>query len=415
MHGGRTQPHSHNATRGRLVGVAPLVAAIIVLVILVAKSPGSEEGGGIHHARAGATQNAQRTIDQEESRYNTSVDLRRGANAFSANALHRLIQRPSKIMYLDLKKFRQASAATDRQNLDDLCQLQPRVPDEAPYLHVLPHDGTASSEAMGTGAPTGASPSLALLVIPGGAYRAVALKREGMQGGKTLGPLLNASVFILQYNAPPSKSNQPSDEGNVAQKAIVQCWSHLGLAGTSPSLGIVGFSAGGHLAATLGAYYPHPAVEFLVLCYPVISMQANVTHPASRSNLLGTNPSDELVDKYSIELHPEQFPRLVYIWHTEEDEKVPFSNAELMYDALLQYRRDGTIGDDADGQLPTTSPPGGDLTQQAGAKKKGDPDAASTIYLQRYKRGAHASWTRGKGDAYGRWQTDLAYWLNSRR
>ena len=109
----------------------------------------------------------------------------------------------------------------------------------------------------------------------------------------------------------------------------------------------MGFSAGGHLAARLGNgfdrnVYPHSDViddqsarpDFQLLMYPVITMRGNDVHAGSRQRLLGSTPSDALLQQYSMQLHVRADTPPTFLLHAADDEVVPVGNSLQFYDSL---------------------------------------------------------------------------------
>ena len=104
-------------------------------------------------------------------------------------------------------------------------------------------------------------------------------------------------------------------------------------------IGIMGFSAGGHLASTFATHYPaelRPAFQILV--YPVISMDKTITHSGSRENLIGKNPSQALIDYYSNEKHVNAESPRAFIALSDDDRAVPVENSLRYYKALHRYQ-----------------------------------------------------------------------------
>ena len=109
----------------------------------------------------------------------------------------------------------------------------------------------------------------------------------------------------------------------------------------------MGFSAGGHLASTEATHYEKAVIEnrnntnlrpdFLILVYPVISMQDNLTHPESRTNLLGKDPSQEIKDLYSNELQVTENTPPAYITHAADDKLVDVDNSIDFFEALRHH------------------------------------------------------------------------------
>ena len=104
-------------------------------------------------------------------------------------------------------------------------------------------------------------------------------------------------------------------------------------------IGIMGASAGGHLASTAATHYTEDSrPDFQVLFYPVISMQSDITHRGSRENLIGKNPSEELVNLYSNELQVNAQTPPAFILHSSDDGGVPVENSIRYYQALVKNR-----------------------------------------------------------------------------
>src|SRR5437868_11026859 len=160
--------------------------------------------------------------------------------------------------------------------------------------------------------PAGHATGTALVVCPGGGYRNLAMDHEGDQVARWLNSL-GVSAFVLKYRLGP-KYHHPVELGD-AQRAIRTVRHKAAEYRVSPDrVGIIGFSAGGHLASTAGTHFDAGDAsaadpidrmgsrpDFLVLCYPVISF-TNYVHAGSKRNLLGTEPDPKLVENLSNEL-----------------------------------------------------------------------------------------------------------------
>ena len=141
---------------------------------------------------------------------------------------------------------------------------------------------------------------MAIIMCPGGGYGGLAMKHEGHY----MAPWFNTqgiTYAVLKYRMPNGHHEVPLSD---AEQAIRMVREHAAEWGVNPQrVGIMGASAGGHLAASLATLYSSDKTrpDFQILFYPVISMQKGVTHGGSRKNLIGENPSQELEQKYSLE------------------------------------------------------------------------------------------------------------------
>jgi acetyl esterase/lipase len=187
----------------------------------------------------------------------------------------------------------------------------------------------------------------AMIVCPGGGYQNLASNHEGRQVANYLNSL-GIAAFVLRYRLGP-RYHHPIELGD-AQRAIRTVRSHAADWRIDPSrVGIMGFSAGGHLAMTASTWTEavnataSEAVDrvssrpdFAVLGYPVISMTAAWTHKGSKRNLLGDNPDEALAKTLSGELAVTEDTPPTFIFQTNEDTTVPAENAVHYYLALRQ-------------------------------------------------------------------------------
>jgi acetyl esterase/lipase len=185
----------------------------------------------------------------------------------------------------------------------------------------------------------------AVLVCPGGAYQHLADNHEGRQVANYFNSL-GVAAFVLRYRLGPTY-HHPIELGD-AQRAIRMLRSHAGDWQLDPArIGIIGFSAGGHLAMTVSTRgdngspsAPDPIdragsrVNFAVLGYPVISMTESYMHRGSRDNLLGANPDPELVRSLSGENSVTKDTPPTFIFQTNEDKTVPAENSVYYFLAL---------------------------------------------------------------------------------
>jgi acetyl esterase/lipase len=171
------------------------------------------------------------------------------------------------------------------------------------------------------------------------------MNHEGRQVANWLNAL-GVTAFVLKYRLGP-KYHHPIELGD-AQRAIRLVRSHAQELGIAPDrLGIMGFSAGGHLASTAGTHFdsgnsgasdPIDRVssrpDFLILGYPVITMQGPYAHSGSVKNLLGDHPDPKLQEELSNELHVAPQTPPTFLFTTSEDKTVPAENSVDFYLAL---------------------------------------------------------------------------------
>ena len=188
-------------------------------------------------------------------------------------------------------------------------------------------------------------PVTAVIVCPGGGYGALAANHEGRQVANYLNSL-GIAAFVLKYRLGP-KYHHPVELGD-AQRAIRMVRAKAGDWRVNPDrIGIMGFSAGGHLAMTAstlfqvgdaGAADPIDRVsarpDFAVLGYPVISFTEPWTHQGSKKNLLGESPDAGLVKQLSGENAVKAQTPPTFLFHTNGDTGVPAENSVYYYLAL---------------------------------------------------------------------------------
>jgi acetyl esterase/lipase len=194
--------------------------------------------------------------------------------------------------------------------------------------------------------PKTRSTSTAVLVIPGGGYEHVAIGHEGVQ----IAGWLNAQgipAFVLDYRVKPYHYPAEIEDGQRAMRLIR---AHAAEYGIDPHrLGVWGFSAGGHLASTLGTHCDADAVpvekpdavdaescrpDFMVLAYPVISMTLPEAHAGSRMNLLGPVVDPAMEKRYSNQLAVTAPTPMTFLFATTMDPVVPVENTLDFYRAL---------------------------------------------------------------------------------
>jgi acetyl esterase/lipase len=189
----------------------------------------------------------------------------------------------------------------------------------------------------------------AVVVCPGGGYGALAIDHEGQQVGEFLRSH-GITAFVLKYRLGP-KYRHPVPLNDVS-RALRYVRAHAGKWKIAPHrVGVMGFSAGGHLASTVSTHFdagdPSAAdpidrqssrPDFSILCYPVISLEAPFTHKGSIRNLLGDTPDAGLLKSLSNETQVTEKTPPTFIFHTEEDTAVPVQNALAYYSALAEKK-----------------------------------------------------------------------------
>jgi len=189
----------------------------------------------------------------------------------------------------------------------------------------------------------------AVLVVPGGGYSGVATGHEGDSIARAFNKI-GVNAFVLKYRLPSDSTMVNKTIGPLqdAQSALLTIRKNAKQWNINPAkVGVIGFSAGGHLASTLGTHFDKPAInnsdnislrpDFMALIYPVITF-GKFAHLGSLENLIGKNPSQQLVDLYSNEKQVTAATPPTFLVHAEDDNVVPVENTLVFYDALLQNK-----------------------------------------------------------------------------
>ena len=188
-----------------------------------------------------------------------------------------------------------------------------------------------------------------VVVAPGGGYGALAMDHEGRQVAAYFNAM-GVAAFVLKYRLGP-KYRHPVELGD-AQRALRLVRTRAPELGVNAArLGLMGFSAGGHLAATAGTRFDagNPSAadpidrassrpDFLILGYPVVTFEAGVTHAGSVRNLLGENPDPKLIELMSNELHVTAQTPPTFLFHTNADTGVVPENSVRFYLALRKAK-----------------------------------------------------------------------------
>jgi len=190
----------------------------------------------------------------------------------------------------------------------------------------------------------------AVIICPGGGYGMESYRLEGTVIAEAFAEQ-GITAFILKYRLPSDsimkdKSIGPLQDAQQAIKIVRQRAAEWKV--DTSRIGIMGFSAGGHLAATAAthfnkSYIPNPdktnlRPDFLILVYPVISMTDSLTHMGSRNNLLGKNPAEDQILLFSNELHVNRNTPPTWLTHTGDDTAVPVENSIRFYQALIKKK-----------------------------------------------------------------------------
>lgn len=178
---------------------------------------------------------------------------------------------------------------------------------------------------------------MAIIMCPGGGYARLAMNHEGHDMASWF-TTQGITYVVLKYRMPNGNYEVPLSD---AEQAIRLVREHAAEWGINPQrVGIMGASAGGHLAASLASLYSSDKTrpDFQILFYPVISMLKGVTHGGSRQNLIGENPSQELEQKYSLERQVSPRSPQAFIMLSSDDGAVPPINGIGYFLALRDQK-----------------------------------------------------------------------------
>lgn len=178
---------------------------------------------------------------------------------------------------------------------------------------------------------------MAIIMCPGGGYSGLAMHHEGHDMASWFNTQ-GITYAVLKYRMPNGHHEVPLSD---AEQAIRMVREHAAEWSVNPQrVGVMGASAGGHLAASLATLYSsdNTRPDFQILFYPVISMQKGVTHGGSRKNLLGENPSQELEQKYSLERQVSPRTPQAFIMLSSDDDAVPPINGIGYFLALRDHK-----------------------------------------------------------------------------
>lgn len=183
--------------------------------------------------------------------------------------------------------------------------------------------------------PQSVKPTRAIVICPGGGYSHLAMTHEGNSWADFFRQQGMAAI-VVKYQLPQGNGDQTLEDLRTTFRLIRQHaheWNIL-----PDSIGIMGSSAGGHLATTYATHQTdslRPA--FQVLLYPVVSLEKGITHRGTRNRFLGENPADSLVHLYSNQYQVTASTPRAFIALSQDDNAVPPINSLLYYQALLQH------------------------------------------------------------------------------
>ena len=178
-----------------------------------------------------------------------------------------------------------------------------------------------------------------VVICPGGGYQFLAINKEGYKTAEWFNSL-GITAFVLKYRLPSdvimeNKSVGPLQDAQESVRFIRRNASKWNL--NPAKIGILGYSAGGHLAASLSTKYNEVVYQnsdsisakpnFSLLIYPVISMTNDITHKGSRNNLLGKLASDEFIEQFSTEKLINAETPTTFLVHAIDDKSVPVENS----------------------------------------------------------------------------------------
>ena len=189
----------------------------------------------------------------------------------------------------------------------------------------------------------------AVVICPGGGYSIVAIDHEGYKVAEKFNEM-GVAAFVLKYRIPNIKNQKDPSIAPLqdAQQAILTVRANAQNWNINPArVGIMGFSAGGHLASTAATHFDRALIsnpekisirpDFAMLIYPVISADLSITHSGSFKNLLGENPSQEQLNLYSNEKQVTDQTPPAFLVHASDDKGVNPNNSIVFYQALLKH------------------------------------------------------------------------------
>jgi acetyl esterase/lipase len=215
------------------------------------------------------------------------------------------------------------------EKTDDEWVTKVSIPTLTPFF---PEKGTANGTAI--------------VIFPGGGYGGLSMDKEGYRVARAFNKF-GVTAFVVKYRLPSDSVMVDKTIGPLqdAQQAVLMVRKHAAEWSINPAkVGIIGFSAGGHLASTEGTHFDKLVIvdkenisvrpDFMVLLYPVISF-GPMAHVGSRENLIGKTPTAAQLELYSNEKQITVNTPPTFLVHAGDDDAVPVQNSLMFYDALL--------------------------------------------------------------------------------
>lgn len=188
-----------------------------------------------------------------------------------------------------------------------------------------------------------------VIICPGGGYGVLAVDHEGYDVAKAFNEM-GITAFVLKYRLPDSacmthRENVPLTDAQQAFKIVRENAGKWKI--DTGKVGIMGFSAGGHLASTVGTHFNQRQIsntsvsfrpDFMLLLYPVISFNDSICHKGSKENLIGKNAPAALEHLYSNEEQVTAQTPPTFLVHAADDDAVPVANSTRFFEMLVKYK-----------------------------------------------------------------------------
>lgn len=257
-----------------------------------------------------------------------------------------------------LATFLFAAQVSNAQSISEIALYQGTIPNSKPVANresAVTRDNVTRIDKVSIPSmiiyrpanPNGRS----VIICPGGGYSILAFDKEGTRVAEEMNKW-GVTALVLKYRLPSDSSNIDRSLAPLqdAQQAIRYARKNAKALGINPrQIGIMGFSAGGHLASTAATHFQKNAdaankdstsvrPDFAILIYPVISFDSTITHKGSRNNLVGANAGPEKIAAFSNELQVNAGTPPAFLVHAGDDSAVPVENSIRFYQACIKYK-----------------------------------------------------------------------------